>query len=225
MLNLHRPSSTMPSTKEQTDEHPIIFSGWSIRRILAAQKSQTRRIVNPQPPGDVRSVMWDDMGGDWIDTVGFRSDPILWNEKCPYGKPGDVIWVRETFRVPSCYDGLSPSDYISGDRQYTVRYEANGEIYTTAPDEKGALEWGRKRSSIFMPRELCRLRLRVESVRVERLQEISHHAAEAEGVRVCNPQETPRDLFRMKWNEIHGTGAWDENPFVWCVEFSRIDTE
>jgi hypothetical protein len=76
-----------------------------------------------------------------------------------------------------------------------------------------------------MPRELCRLRLRVESVRVERLQEISHHAAEAEGVRVCNPQETPRDLFRMKWNDIHGIGAWEENPWVWVVAFSKIDTE
>jgi hypothetical protein len=97
-------------------------------------------------------------------------------------------------------------------------------IYGIIHDESDLEEFEPK-TERNIPKWNSRLRLRVEDVRVERLQEISHGAAEAEGVQVCNPQETPRDLFRMKWNDIHGTGAWEENPFVWCVEFSTIDSE
>jgi hypothetical protein len=229
----------MPATKEQTNEHPVIFSGWSIRRILAAEKSQTRRIVKPEPPDDVRSVMRDDMGGDWIGTVGSRNDPILWNEKCPYGQPGDVLWVREAFRLPVAMDHLSPSEYIAetsdavGAGAPICRYEADGAFFRE-PELEMAYEpdaWGRKRPSIFMPRNLCRLQLRVEDVRVERLQEISTRDAEAEGCRWVDEDDdfgipsNPINRFAEKWRDIHGTGAWEENPHVWVVAFSKIDTE
>jgi len=146
-------------------------------------------------------------------------------ERSPYGQPGDVLYVREAFRFDKAYDEYSPADLVRSEEHPTL---GRGDVQYEATPNEGPLSEetvGRKRPSIHMPRELCRLQLRVEDVRVERLQEISHHAAEAEGVQVCNPQETPRDLFRMKWNDIHGDGAWDENPWVWCVEFSRIDTE
>jgi hypothetical protein len=211
----------MPATKEQTDEHPIIFSGWSINRILAGEKSETRRIVKPQPPSDVRSVMWDDMGGDWIGTVGSRNDPIRWNEKCPYGQPGDVLWVREAFRLPECYDHLSPREYVDDTCLHAVQYEA----YQPYDKQYGGYRWGRKRPSIHMPRELCRLRLRVEGVRVERLQEIDGDDAAAEGISTDYHIIKRQRRFARKWNDIHGTGAWEENPHVWVVEFSKIDSE
>jgi hypothetical protein len=238
----------MPANKEQTDEHPIIFSGWSIRRILATEKTQTRRIVKPQPPSDVRSVMWDDMGGDWIGTVGSRNDPIRWNEKCPYGRPGDVLWVREAFRLPAhSDDNETPSEYANRGGNL-VCWEATGESSFGEP----GCGWGRKRPSIHMPRELCRLRLRVEGVRVERLHEINYEDVVAEGLEshvskkrygqkrsVKYPWTLMEDVepdtgrsvqsydyaFRKLWNHIHGTDAWEENPFVWIVEFSTIDTE
>jgi hypothetical protein len=206
----------MPATKEQTDEHPIIFSGWSIRRILAGEKTQTRRIAKPQPPDDANVEI-----NERYENPQYADN---WSKRYyidPKYEADDVLWMRESFRLPECYDHLSPREYVDDTCLHAVQYEA----YQPYDKQYGGYRWGRKRPSIFLPRELCRLRLRVEDVRVERLQEISHGAAEAEGVQVCNPQETPRDLFRMKWNDIHGTGAWEENPFVWCVEFSTIDSE
>ena len=230
-----------------TEKHPIIFKGWSIRRILAGEKTHTRRIVKPQPPDDVRSVMWDDMGGDWIGTVGSRNDPILWNEKCPYGKPGDQLWVKEAFRLPERHDDqYTPKEYVSRSG-YTqgipgyARYEADEKRVFEVAGNPGApsFKWGRLRPAIHMPRELCRLRLRVEDVRVERLHEISNEEAVAEGVRgfwcdeiqgydipdVAVVDGPPRRAFAYVWEDIHGNDAWEKNPFVWVVEFSRINND
>lgn len=198
----------MPKTKEQTDERPIIFNGWSIRRILAGEKAQTRRIVRPHP--------------------------VLWEEECPYGQTGDRLWVREAFRLPASYDDQPPSFYCDlsvRPRKYVAdgAYMTNEEVVGTRP-----IEWGRKRPSIHMPRELCRLRLRVEDVRVERLQEINEDDAMAEGVEPVTRRSTSVHggtitsasvAFKELWKEIHGTGAWEENPFVWVLEFSTMDTE
>jgi len=216
----------MPPIKDQTEEHPVIFSGWSIRRILAGEKSQTRRIVKPQPKEvDPPTHQTWTPERKWLRWKKLKQTSGALAERSPYGQPGDVLYVREAFRFDKAYDEYSPADLVRSEEHPTL---GRGDVQYEATPNEGPLSEetvGRKRPSIHMPRELCRLQLRVEDVRVERLQEISHHAAEAEGVQVCNPQETPRDLFRMKWNDIHGDGAWDENPWVWCVEFSRIDTE
>ena len=230
----------MPHIKEQTEDRPIIFSGWSIRRILAGKKTQTRRIVRPQPPSDVRSVMWDGMGGDWIGTVGSRNDPIRWNEKYPYGQRGDILWVREAFRLHTANEDESPSKVIERHGQSTPRqYIADDTILPSGVS--GMLDWGRKRPSIFMPHELCRLRLRVEDVRVERLQAITEADATAEGipetldvdaldfevakhaVEDLERRVTPRLAFKALWQSIHGPDNWEDNPFVWCVSFSVIN--
>jgi hypothetical protein len=222
-------------TEAQTDEHPIIFNGWSIRHILADEKTQTRRVVKPQPPSDVCSVMWDGMGRDWIGTVGSRNDPIRWSAKCPYGQPGDVLWVREAFRLPEWADETSPAEYAScrgkDAGEMPVRYEADGRA---APfhDRVTVRGWGRKRLSIHMPRALCHLRLRVENVRVERVQEISEDDAMAEGVEPVTRQSTSVHdgdktsacaVFKELWNDIHGDGSWEENPWVWVISFSKLD--
>jgi hypothetical protein len=141
--------------------------------------------------------------------------------------------------MPERHDGehtpkeyVSRSGYTQGIPGY-ARYEADGKrVFEVAGNPAApSFEWGCKRPSIFMPRELCRLRLRVEEVRVERLQEISDEDAVAEGI---DPQGFAYDesgrrsgavSFKPIWEDIHGDGSWEENPFVWCVEFSKIDTE
>lgn len=228
-------------------EHPIIFNDWSIRRILASEKTQTRRIVKPQP--DLKGVTdtdlklrQDPVSKEWVvapigDLVPSMEAAHGWvNEnfpKYPYGQPGDVLWVREAFRLPVVNDNVSPRDYIDVGCD-VWRYEADGEVHDPGDwcDLSGFDGWGRKRPSIHMPRELCRLRLRVEDVRVERVQEISGYDAIAEGVQPPRPEvengartvhDVARDLFREKWNEIHGDGAWERNDWVWVVEFDRIE--
>ena len=235
----------MPDTQEQTDEHPIIFNGWSIRRIFAGEKSETRRIVKPQPPyqEDITSYsLSDPLQARWKYTglrgKTQRDDFIV---DVPY-QTGDVLWVREAFRLPALAEGMSPSEYVACRQPPIVKYEADGSTHgDEGPTGSPKRGWGRKRPSIHLPRELCRLRLRVEDVRVERLQEISDEDVDAEGVpNTCDPDGAPwrnwktvdgletnfaRIAFRTLWNDIHGTGAWEENPHVWVVEFSKIDAE
>jgi len=210
----------MTTTTEAT-EHPIILNDWSIQRILAGEKTQTRRVVAPQPDDGVKSIRYDDPL--WIaNEMSSEWEPTLWQEECPYGHPGDVLWVREAFRLPAVYDGLSPVQYLRDvdEKNHVVQYEAN--------EEKTGVtgEWGRKRPSIHMPRELCRIRLRVEDVRVERLTDISAADVEAEGIGL--PEEArgysylATQHFEDVWNDIYGDGAWEKNPWVWVVCFSRI---
>jgi hypothetical protein len=233
----------MPKTKEQTDEHPIIFSGWSIRRIFAGEKTQTRRIVKGY------DQMLELSGGNWPwaetpDGEGYMLD-------FPYGATGDVLWVREAFRLPAKFDDDSPTEAMLHGRPSPALYCADGTSNHCGkwnpvrqdPPSADSNFWGRKRPSIHMPCELCRLRLRVEDVRVEPLQAITEADAVAEGipktldlnalkfevakhaVEDLEARVTPRLAFRSLWESIHGTGAWEENPWVWIVAFSRIDTE
>jgi hypothetical protein len=234
----------MPDVADDIDEHPIIFNDWSIRRILAGEKTQTRRLtgldeINESPfewqSGEMMSFDMVDSKARFgrVDKYGMTTQVEV---DCPYGQPGDVLWVREAFRLPAEHSELSPSEYIKNrnlrSRAYDAKYIADGaERQDPHPDYP--IDWGRKRPSIHMPKELCRLRLRVEDVRVERVQEISGEDAQAEGItgedadehdsRHRSPGEVYRLTFRDLWNDIHGDGAWDENPWVWVLEFSRIN--
>jgi hypothetical protein len=254
----------MPATKDQTNEHPIIFSGWSINRILADEKTQTRRPLadgtqqclhalngestdpdvqdGTASPSELQFFHRENAhsGAGWYACLKeYPSEGSEYIETCPYGQPGDILWVREAFRLHAANEDESPSSVIERHGQSTPRqYIADDTILPSGVS--GMSDWGRNRPSIFMPRELCRLRLCVEGVRVERLQEISPEDARAEGIKPLQqlPYE-PKTAFQAqrvqgesliaefadKWREIHGDGAWEENPFVWCVEFSRIDTE
>jgi len=228
----------MTDTIDDVDEHPIIFNEWSINRILAGEKTQTRRIVKPQPPdsftphpeyGAVGPFYHDGMqepyGYGFCDQNGKEYE-------CPYGQPGDVLWVREGFQFPEFEDDVSPRDLVD----YWV-----GEVgapppvkYSTGETKRAwnGHDWGRKRPYIHMPKELCRLRLRVEDVRVERVQEIDGYDASAEGIQPPRPEvengtrsihDVKRRMFREKWNDIHDDGAWERNDWVWIITFSRID--
>jgi len=222
----------MPDTIDDAQEQPIIFNDWSIQRILAGEKTQTRRIVNPQPPDNADRVEIERGGALGYfsgDTAAFHDTTT-----CPYGQPGDVLWVREGFQFPEFEDDVSPRDLVD---YWVGEAGAPPPVKYSTGETKRAWnghDWGRKRPSIHMPRELCRIRLRVEDVRVERVQEIYASDCAAEGISsepsfetdnpIANATKTiMRRRFRRKWNDIHGDGAWERNDWVWVIEFARYD--
>lgn len=186
--------------KEATKERPIIFSAPMVRAILDGRKKQTRRIVKLREFG--RS---ETRGYDFI----FRDRRGLWNDYsvadlmrkvCPYGAPGDRLWVRETFGLPSpCRCGTCEP---LNKKHVSYRADYTGERFVD-----------RWRPSIFMPRWASRITLEIVSVRVERLNNISEEDARAEGVADCA-------AYKILWNKINGPGKdWKSNPWVWVIEF------
>lgn len=170
----------MLDATDDVRERPILFSAPMIRAILDGRKTQTRRAVK------------DDEG------------PQLGKSYCRYGRPGDRLWVRETF----C------SDVVRAPHLPQIAYRADY-------DEIPALRW---KPSIHMPRWASRISLEITDVRVERLQHISEEDAVAEGVG-GNPTITPcfaAERFRTLWESINGIGSWDANLLVWVVSFRRV---
>ncbi|PTL79076.1 hypothetical protein [Vitiosangium sp. GDMCC 1.1324] len=201
-------------------ERPILFSGSMVRAILDGRKNQTRRVITPVQP-DVRGL-WP----------GGRTPGSLPGD-CPYGQPGDRLWVRETHWIGPL------ARNSAGDRCPTW----HGLPYSVSPDGCSAAFYKegfdrsepRWRPSIHMPRWASRLTLEVTGVRVERLQDISEEDARAEGVErdakypdrwknyvgeVSGPDAV--DSFFSLWASIHGTASWDANPWVWVVAFRRM---
>jgi hypothetical protein len=216
-------------------ERPILFSGPMVRAILEGHKTQTRRMVKkalmehfdpPRGEGDVKA------GYPWI--CGYWEENVSAVNVCPYGQPGDGLWVRETWRASWTNDDEAPSEMDMGT---DIRYEADG--FETLC---GNYAWSKKvRPSIFMPRWASRILLEVTVVRVERLQDISEDDAMAEGVEYDQGwEEEPgwgfrdystdsdfvfadaRHSYRSLWESINGPQSWDANPWVWVVEFKRV---
>lgn len=210
-------------------ERPILFSAPMVRAILDGSKTQTRRIVKK-----LDERMFADEAEDW----------------CPHGRRGDRLWVRETWKywdwtedgmpwIKYQADGETklfysriPEDW--SDRVYQVWTELsateNYKIAQAARDHK-------LRPSIFLPRWASRIDLEISGVRVERLQDISDEDCIAEGV-VRTPlvhlvtytvPGTPieklgaRAAYQALWESINGAGSWDANPYVWVIEFKRIE--
>lgn len=204
---------------------PIIFSGPMIKALLSGSKSQTRRILKPQP--HFYNVWQDECSGEWFQSGhGEAGDDLL---RIPYA-PGDRLWVREAWRTGLAYEDLPPSA-MGGDEQ--VLFECDGETERWWP---GSSEPGRLRPSIHMPRWASRITLEVTDVRVQRLQEISADDAIAEGCYferwitgeyphfdqgVAADNRALVRMFRNLWESIHGPGSWDENPWCVAVTFRR----
>lgn len=221
-------------------ERPILFSGPMVLAILEGRKTQTRRIVKPQPfengrlfgPELYQPVEYDRHGemvpGKSI--YGAYSEDGEWGVKCPYGAPGDRLWVKETFFVDTAMKKIGSS--MMDDLYYRADGECCQQIPECACAEVGKPKW---RPSIHMPRWASRITLEVTSVRIERLQEISEQDAMAEGAKKFKGkyhfldswegelEKTPQAAFRKLWNQINGPDAWDQNPWVWVVEFKRVD--
>lgn len=196
-------------------ERPILFSDPMVKAILAGTKSQTRRVVNPQPRPlpDGFSWQYDHHGQCWH-AIGGNARAALPGLKPPYGLPGSTLWVRETWaRVGS----LDPG-WLVYRATYPNDLPANVENVPPAD----AVTW---RPSIHMRRADSRITLRVTSVRVERLQEISEQDAAAEGVSKADVTGwiSYRTSFALLWDSINAERApWASNPWVWVVAFERV---
>jgi hypothetical protein len=179
-------------------ERPILFNGEMVRAILDGRKTQTRRVVKlnhsgrVKQPGSARNWHLDD------------PDAVL---ACPYGMPGDRLWVREAF-------------WTDGDE---VIYRADPGAEKELDSAFTGLNW---KPSIHMPRWASRINLEVTAVCVERLQDISRGDAMQEGCPFPNMQmgPDPREWFSDLWESINGPCGfgWDVNPLVWVVEFQKV---
>jgi hypothetical protein len=211
-------------------ELPILFSAPMVRVILEGSKTQTRRIVKPQPmeedgqiydgrifgPEIYEPVAYD-KNGEMVpgpEIYGIYTEDGDWGIKCPYGKVGDHLWVRETF-----------CDATSAE-EGRILYRADGDI---------ACKWV---PSIHMPRKASRIQLAITAIRVERLQNISEADAVAEGCKAmpgCKwhtfaeadagipmHDHTAKDAYMALWETINGEGSWDANPWVWVVDFKVL---
>lgn len=200
-------------------EHPILFSAPMVRAILSGTKTQTRRAIKLKP---WHTIEERDDGQQWPWMYDGERDADCWLP-CPYGQPGDRLWVREAWTTHACFDHIRASELTT----ISLHYQADGRIKT-----------GRNRAAMHMPRWASRISLEVTGVRVERLQAISEADARAEGARPADPCDHTRRSceeigctgpgdyrggYRALWDQINGPGGWDANPWVWVVEFKRVE--
>ena len=194
-------------------EHPILFSTESVKAILDGRKTQTRRVIKPQPiaecvslylsgDGYLSAIHPQDFHG-WFYATDKKGRKII----CPYGQVGDRLWVRETFHTTET-------------RRFLF-YKADADMVLPS----GSLKW---RPSIFMPRWASRITLEIIGVRVERLQEITIPDIEAEGlyVRHIRPDHYgDRICFAQLWDSLNAKRGygWSNNPWVWCISFRKIE--
>ncbi|MEM1145733.1 MAG: hypothetical protein AAGI88_24425 [Pseudomonadota bacterium] len=205
-------------------ERPILFNGEMVNAILSGRKTQTRRVVKPKTGSEISDML-----------------------RCPYGRAGDHLWVRETFRPQEWHD--EGVDEI-GDPVWDVapgtdgiQYRADGTFTPIENSESAAMMWfdllrpedtgvdGKPiswRPSIHMPRWASRLQLEIVSVRTENVRSITEEDAKAEGLEKEKCDHVPLysyvAAFERLWNLINedrGFG-WDKNPLVWVVEFRVV---
>lgn len=204
-------------------QRPILFSGPMVRAIRDGKKTQTRRVIKPQLPEDATEVAYwwhGELPEENSAPAGvyYHTPSGLLSQKCPYGKPGDQLWVRETWAYTNDYDG----NYLLDGRKALYR-----------ADEETCIVPSRWRPSIHMPRRISRITLDISDVRVERVQDISEDDALAEGVTFAEHPKTADAPFmydfatRFRWlwnsiNEARGYG-WDSNPWVWVVTFTSAE--
>lgn len=228
-------------------EKPILFNGEMVRAILAGTKTVTRRAIKPQPPldehGDLAcgrilgpemyhpAVIGKDGEMEPGEAVyGAYDDNGEWGVKCPYGRPGDLLWLREAFALDSMYDDCPPSQ---AECEH-VKFLADGTEHIDGHcvyEGDFEVDFGRNRPSIHMPRWASRITLRVTAVRVERVQEIKGADVLSEGVSShVHPsaeyfESAQRDAFAKLWNSINKKRdyGWDSNPWCWCVSFEVVE--
>lgn len=215
-------------------ERPILFSGPMVKAILAGQKTVTRRIVKPQIAS--QTVSWGCIGGQGFGFMFDGHDTVV---KSPYGYKGDQLWVRETFCLlrPDHYQASGPQGTLVtlGDRQVRNGVEYRADTRSQESDDcrrELGYTW---RPSIFMPRWASRILLEIVSIRIERLHNITLADLKSEGFApdlVTSSEHRERDReylatlipFKRLWAELNGPNSWEQNPWVWRVEFKRVKT-
>lgn len=208
--------------QENVKSKPILFSTDMVRAILDGRKTMTRRILKAgfDLSDGFRVINVLENRFKNIGTHAFfTDDKITATVKCPYGNVGDELWVRETFQDLACFDSQ-----LKG-----WAFKADYGMDDAAKEFK--VNW---RPSLFMPREACRLVLRITNIRVEQLMAISEDDSKKEGIDFSLFNENkwfydylaeeystcfPFISFRSLWVKINGESSWDKNPWVWVVEF------
>ena len=205
-------------------ERPLLFSAPMVRALIAGTKSQTRRVV--KAPG------WDPASPEYGGLTGIKQhaderiglQAYFWHARsalahgvrCPYGQPGDRLWVRETWREWSDAAWHYAADGLVLPKQRDR--ELAEFLAQRAPFTWESYTW---RPSIHMPRAASRITLEVTGVRVERLQDISTRDCWAEGI-AASPDVDPVHEYRELWELINGRGSWESKSWVWIVEFRRV---
>lgn len=194
-------------------ERPIILNAGMVRAVLDGRKTQTRRIIKVQPHAGVRDSVFVESGLE----DGHGKQLV-----CPFGAVGDRLWVRETFRVHSRATDVA-----------TLVYKASEQQSWTQQTHRVPIEKCNKPAvvdtwtpSIHMPRWASRITLEITDVRVERLQNISGEDARSEGFAYENSHVLGDiDEFSRVWTSIYGAESWQANPWVWVIEFKRVEVQ
>lgn len=208
-------------------EKPILFSTPMIKAILAGNKTQTRRIIKhfgneyhyetllcdwglSGYPQLVNNNIWE-----WTLQTAI-DDNQTFKFKCPFGQIDDILWVRETWALP-------------------VDNEGNDIGYQYKSDYDDKSNWWKWKPSIFMPKEACRIKLKITDIRVERIQDISENDAIAEGIIMNNSPhpgwywmediymtDSPTYAYELLWKHINGKESWESNIWIWVLQFEKI---
>lgn len=239
-------------------ERPILMSGPLVRAVLDGRKTQTRRVMLPKPEPWANGWKWHtreqrlDRGGFGVAASDGGVFARLAALRCPYGKPGDRLWVRETWSA----DFDFPGDDVPSSRSWEempaafrgpqscsyLYYRADGSAYNPAPPsslpgtlpspsgwqpEAADLDRERWRPSIHMPRWASRLTLEITEVRVERLQEISEADAIAEGMEYewHGVPVGAVESYERLWDSLNAKRGylWESNPWVFAITFRRVE--
>ena len=207
---------------------PILFSTEMVQAILEGRKTQTRRIIKPQPKEGIITTAFDFKKGFYASKIKIEENPDRF-EITKLFKPkyqtGDILWVRETWQTAWNFYKKSCETIYKADGGYWI-------------DDDGIMKW---KPSIYMPKEAARIFLEVSNVRVERLKDISEEDAIEEGIEIIHYAENilpvfrnyllkekkgtlnPRLSFRTLWEKINGEDSWDANPWVWVYEFKVVE--
>lgn len=215
---------------------PILFNSEMVQAILAGRKTQTRRVVKQQPDED---YYYEIKLQDGILTIDYNAGDMNSQIVSPYGKPGDILWVRETWRkIQECNSEETIIQYAADKPDSLYLVDGDGfQMFNKNGTEK-LVSW---KPSIHMPKEAARIFLKVKDVRVERLQVVSEEDAIAEGVEIKSSTLSGQNVFRnyiedeiigfvapensfaSLWQSIYGPESWNQNPYVWVYTFEVVE--
>ncbi|HBQ5755661.1 TPA: hypothetical protein L7588_001432 [Klebsiella pneumoniae subsp. pneumoniae] len=199
-------------------ERGMIFNGEMVRAILDGRKTQTRRIIKDCTVGRDQISKFIQIEKKFIGCYP-EDVPELIRECCPYGVPGDRIWVREAFRVHSRATDVATLVYKASERNSWT--EQTHRVPVAVCNKPATPEkWT---PSLHIPRWASRILLEITGVRVERLRSMSQDDARAEGVIAASGPMEAGLAFHELWDSIYGEESWKANPWVWVIEFKRVE--
>jgi len=229
--------------KARNTEHPILFSTPMVQAILEERKTMTRRIVTKVNFFNNPSIEFAGLtdGDSFAHFKGKNDSESCAGSICPFGKPGDKLWVKEMYYAYGYWEQKGKTK--TGKNKYSfVDCTGIDFVYKYQENKPQRLQTGKtykmgwyKRSSMFMPRKASRLLLEITNIRVECLHNISEADAMSEGaealtnmhssVKFSSREPNYRTGFASIWMKINGEESWKSNPWVWVIEFKRINNQ